>query len=125
LQETVLAPDTFQGTMAEGKIELADETARAKGEQLLAQSDDLLFDVGRSFAELVMRSAGKFDEAARTLLLIAAQPLAHSGDGGLEKTSGGLDAMLASVSDQTQAMVVGLFISRTKVNLGSGHGWLL
>src|SRR5258707_13550238 len=43
-QQTVLAPDAFQGTMAEGEIELANETASAEGEQLLAQSDDLLFD---------------------------------------------------------------------------------
>jgi hypothetical protein len=43
LQETVLAPDAFQGTMAEGEIELTDETASAEGEQLLAESDDLLF----------------------------------------------------------------------------------
>jgi len=42
----------------------------AESEQLLAQSDDLLFDVGGSLAGLVMRSAGKLDEAARPLLLI-------------------------------------------------------
>src|ERR1700687_4732644 len=55
-QQTVLAPDAFQGTMAEGKIELADETASAEGEQLLTQSDDLLFDVGGSLDGLGMRS---------------------------------------------------------------------
>src|SRR6266849_2460367 len=84
-----------QGTMAEGEIELADETASAEGKQALAQSDDLRFDVGGSLAGLVMRSAGKFEEAARSLRLIAAQPLAHGGDGGLEKTGGGLEALLS------------------------------
>jgi hypothetical protein len=46
LQETVLSPDAFQGTMAEGKVELADEATSAESEQLIAHSDDLLFDVG-------------------------------------------------------------------------------
>src|SRR5260370_39868023 len=58
LQETMLAPDALQGTMAEGKIELADEAASAEGEQLPAQSDDLLFDVGGRVAGLVVRRAG-------------------------------------------------------------------
>src|SRR5258708_5235086 len=103
-EQTVLTPNALQGTMAEGKIELADEAANAEGEQLPAQSDDLLFDGGGSFAGLVMRSAEKFEEAARSLLLIAAQPLAHSGDGGLEKTSGGLEAALPGRLHQTQTM---------------------
>jgi len=122
LQQTVLTPNTLQGTMAEGKIELADEAASAESEQLPAQSDDLLFDVGGSFAGLVMRSAGKFDEAARSLPLITAQPLAHSGDGGLKKTGRGLDAMLASMSDQAQAMVVGALHFPHQGEVGSGHG---
>jgi hypothetical protein len=108
VQQTMLAPDAFQSAMAEGEIELADKTASAKGKQLLAQSDDLLLDVGRSFAGLVMRRAGEFDQTARTMLLITAQPLAHGGDGGLEQTSRRLDAMLTSVSDEAQAMIVGV-----------------
>lgn len=122
LQETMLAPDALQGTMAEGKIELADEAASAEGEQLPAQSDDLLFDVGGSFAGLVMRSAGKFEEATRSLLLITAQPLADGGDGGVEKTGGGLDAMLASVSDQAQTMVVSTLHFPHQGEVGGGHG---
>src|SRR5258707_8952295 len=108
-QQTVLAPDAFQGiTMAEGEIELANETASAEGEQPLAQSDDLLFDGGGSLAGLVMRSTGKFDQTAQSLLLIAAQPLAHGGDGGLKQTGGGLEATLPSRLHQTQAMIVGV-----------------
>src|SRR5258708_11987536 len=87
-EQTVLAPDALQSPMAEGKIELANETASAEGEQLLAQSDDLLFDGGGSLAGLVMRSAGTLDEAAQSLLLIAAQPLAHRGGAGLEHPGG-------------------------------------
>jgi hypothetical protein len=105
-EQTVLAPDAFQGAMAQREIELADETASAEGKQLLAQSDDLLFDGGGSFAGLAMRSAGEFDQTARTLLLVTPQPLAHGGDSGLEQTSSGLDAMLTSVSDEAQAMIV-------------------
>ena len=55
-----------------------------------------------------MRRAGNFDETTRSLLLIAAQPLAHRGHGGLEKTSRGFDASLPSRLNQTQAMIVGV-----------------
>ena len=60
----------------------------AESEQLLAQSDDLLFDVVGSLAGLVMRSAEKLEEAARPLLLKTAQPLAHCEDGSLKPTRG-------------------------------------
>ena len=69
-QQTVLAPDALQSTMAEGKIELSNETASAEGKQLVAQSHNLPFDVGGSFPRLVMRRARKFEQAGRSLLLI-------------------------------------------------------
>ena len=68
--------------MAEGEIKLADEAASPECGQLLTESDDLLFQVGRSFAGLVMGGAGEFEEAAQTVLLIAAQPFAHRRDSG-------------------------------------------
>src|SRR5260370_24654445 len=80
-EQTVLAPDALQSPMAEGKIELANETASAEGEQLLAQSDDLLFDGGGSLAGLVMRSTGKFDQTPPSLLPLPAPPLPHRGHG--------------------------------------------
>ncbi|HEY1159690.1 MAG TPA: hypothetical protein VGE83_03620 [Terracidiphilus sp.] len=107
-EQAVLAPDAFQGAMAEREIELADETAGAEGKQLLAQSDDLFFDGGGSFAGLVMGSAGKFDQTARSVLLIAAQLLAHGGDGGLKPAGGRLDTSLPSRLHQTQTMIVGV-----------------
>ena len=76
--------------MTEGKIDLPNETTSAESKQLLAERDDLRFDGGGSFAGLVMGSAGDFEEAARPLLLIAAQPLAHGGDGGLKRRAVGL-----------------------------------
>lgn len=44
----------FQNAMAEGQIELADQTAGAEGWQGLTECDDLAFDVSRSAAGLVV-----------------------------------------------------------------------
>src|SRR5260370_32868550 len=55
-----------------------------------------------------MRSTGKFDQTAQSLRLIAAQPLAHGGDGGLKQAGGRLDTSLPSRLHQTQAMIVGV-----------------
>src|SRR5208337_3840109 len=120
-EQTVLAPDAFQGAMAERKIELADKAARSEGEQLLTQSDDLLLDVGRSLAGLVMRGAGKLDQTARTLLLITSQPLAHGGDGGFEQPRGGLDAALSRRLHQTQAMIVSVAHFTNQVEVRGRH----
>src|ERR1700679_155104 len=107
--------------MAEGKIELPNETTSAEGKQLLAQSDDLFFDGGGSLAGLVMRGAGDFEKTARALLLITAPPLAHGGNGGLEKTSGGLDASLPSRLHQTQAMIVSVSHLANQEEVGGRH----
>src|SRR5260370_32704591 len=107
-EQTVLAPDALQSPMAEGEIELANETASAEGEQPLAQSDDLLFDGGGSLAGLVMRSTGKFDQTAGSPLLITTQPLAHGGNGGLKQAGGRLDTSLPSRLHHKQAMMVGV-----------------
>ena len=123
-QQTVLTPDALQSTMAEGEIELANQATSAEGEQPLAQSDDLLFDVGGSFARLVMRSAGMLDEPARALLLITAQPLAHGGDGGLKQAGGGLDASLPSRLHQTQTMIVGVSHLANQDEVGGRHSGL-
>src|SRR6266436_4895387 len=63
---------------------------------------------GGSLAGLVMRSTGKFDQTAGSLLLITTQPLAHGGNGGLKQTGGGLEATLPSRLHQAQAMIVGV-----------------
>ena len=121
-EQAVGAPDAFQGAMAEGKIELADEAAGAEGRQLLTESEDLLFDDGGGFAGLMMRGAGKFEQAARSVLLIAAQPFAHGRRGGLKQAGSGLDAVLAGVRDETQAMVVSASHFPYQGEVGSGHG---
>ena len=100
------------------------ETTSAEGKQLLTERNDLLFDGGGSFAGLVMGRAGDFEEAARPLLLITAQPRAHGGNGGLEKTSGGLDATLPSRRHQTQAMIVSVSHLANQDEVGGGHGGL-
>ncbi len=122
--QTVRTPDALQRTMAEREIELANEAASAEGKQPLAQSNDLLLDGGGSFAGLVMGSAGDFDEAARALLLITAQPLAHGGDGGLKQTGRGFDAALPSRLHQTQAMIVGVSHLTNQDEVGDGHSGL-
>jgi len=62
-----------------------------------------------------MRRAGEFDQTTRSLLLIAAQPFTYRGDGGLEKPGSGFDAELSRRVHQTQAMIVGVAISRIRV----------
>jgi hypothetical protein len=123
-EQTVLAPNALQGAMAEREVELADEAASAESEQLLAKRNRLLYNLGGSLAGLVMRSTGKFDQAARSLLLITAQPLAHGGDRGLEKTSGGFDASLPSRLHQTQAMIVSVSHLANQDKVGGGHSGL-
>ena len=120
----MLAPDAFQSTMTEGKIELPDETTSAESEPLPTQSDHLFFNGGGSFAGLTMGSAGDFAQTARSLLLITAQPLAHGGNRGLEKTSGGLDTSLPSRLHQPQAMIVGVSPLANQDEVGGGHGGL-
>lgn len=41
----MLAPETFQGAMAEGQIELADQAAGAEGGQGLTECEELAFEV--------------------------------------------------------------------------------
>jgi hypothetical protein len=123
-EQAVLAPNALQGAMAEREVELADEAASAESEQLLAKSNHLLFHLGGSFARLVMRSTGKLDQAARSLLLITPQPLTHGGNGGLKQTGGGLDAWLPSRLYQTQAMVVSVSHLANQDEVGGGHSGL-
>src|SRR5437667_7647617 len=108
--------------MAERKIELADQAASAEGEQLLAQSDDLLFEFGASLVGLMRGGARVFDQATQAVLLKAAQPFAHGAHRGLEEASRGLNADLPSRLDQTQAMIVGVLHFADQGEVGSGHG---
>src|SRR4029077_126310 len=73
--QAVVAPDAFQGAMAEGQIELADQTAGAEGGQSLTECDDLAFDVSGGAAGLMVRGPGLLKQSGGSLLLIAAEPL--------------------------------------------------
>jgi hypothetical protein len=88
----------------------------------LAQRDHLLFEVGGSFARLMMRGTGKFDQTARSLLLKAAQPFTYGRRGGLKEAGGGLHAMLASVGNETQAMIVSTLHFPHQGEVRSRHG---
>lgn len=121
VEQAVLAPDAFQGAMAEGKIELPDEAAGAEGGQLLAESDHPQFQGGGSFVGLMVRGAGELDQAARAVLLKAAQPLAHRRDGGVKQAGGGLNAQLPGRVHQTQAMIVSVLHFADQAEVGDGH----
>src|SRR6266852_3075014 len=110
--------------VADGQIEFTDETACAESGKRVSQGDELLLQRGRRFAGLPMRGAGDFQQAAGTLLLRAAEPLANRGHGGGEQPRGGLDAALAGRFDQAKAMVISVFhlTYQIEVTSGSGHG---
>jgi len=70
-----------------------------------------------------MPGAGAFDQAARTLVLIAAEPLANRGRGG--QARGGLDATLAGRFDNAKAMVVCVFHLKHQIEITSGAAMAL
>src|SRR6266536_68058 len=104
----------------------ANQTTSAEGGQLLAQGNHLLFEEQRRFAGLMLRGAGTFDQSPRALLLIAAEPLAHGGNGGLEQTRRGFDPPLPCTLDQTQAMIVTVahFTHQDERSGRHGGGWV-
>src|SRR5437879_10998133 len=120
----MLAPDAFQGAVANGQIELADETARTKVLKGFAQLDELRFQRRRSLVVLMMSGAGVFEQAGRAVLLEAAQPLTDRGHGGGKEPRGGLDAALFGALDQTQTMVVCVFHLTHQIEITgeSSHG---
>src|SRR5437899_3571847 len=116
----MLAPDAFQGAVANGQIELADETARTKVLKGFAQLDELRFQRRRSLVVLMMSGAGVFEQAGRAVLLEAAQPLTDRGHGGGKEPRGGLDAALFGALDQPQSMVVCVFHLTHQIEITDG-----
>ena len=78
----------------------------------------------RRLVRAVVMSAAALQEAGRPLLLVAAQPLAHGGHGGLEQPGRGLDPVLAGMDYQAQAMVIRVLHLADQIEVGSrtGHG---
>src|SRR5713226_8709754 len=120
--QSVGAPDALQCAMAQGQVELADHSTGPEGRQRLAQLDDVVLDLGRGLAGLVMRRTREFDQTRRPVLLIAAEPLADGGDGGGELVGSRLDPALAGRFDQAQAMVVGVSHLTNQIEVGGAHG---
>ena len=60
VDEAVSVPDAFQGAVAQGEIELADQSPGAEGGQVAAKLDDLLLDLRRSLMRLMAWSSGMF-----------------------------------------------------------------
>ena len=123
-QQTLLAPNAFQGIVTDAQIELANETTGAEGGKSFAEFDQLGLDSRWSFVRLAVTSAGQGQQTGRTMLPVAAQPLANGGHGGGEEARGGLDAALLGALDQPQAMVVGVFHLTHQIEItgGSRHG---
>lgn len=122
LQQAMLTPDAFQGAMTDAQVELADQAAGAEGGKRWAKLDELPLDGGGSLMRLAVARAGEFMQAGGAVLLEAAQPFAHRGDGGQEEPRGGFDAALLSAFHQTEAMVVGVFHFPKQVEIaGGGH----
>ena len=120
--QSVGAPDALQCAMAEGQVELADQAASPEGRQRLAQLDDLALDLRGGLAGLVVGRPRALPQPGRTELLVATQPLAHRGPGGVEEPGGGFDATLPGGLDQAQAMVVGVSHLTNQIEVGGGHG---
>jgi hypothetical protein len=83
----MLAPDTLQGAVADGKIELADETTSAKTVKRFAQLDELGFQSRGSLLVLLMSGTGVFEQAGRAVLLVTPEPLTDGRRGGGEEAS--------------------------------------
>src|SRR5690348_17453752 len=76
----MLVPDALQGVMTDTQIELSNETACAEGGQGFAELHELRFAGEGSFVRLAVASPRMFVKTGRSVLLKAAQPLAHGGD---------------------------------------------
>src|SRR5690348_18413390 len=76
----MLVPDALQGVMTDTQIELPNETACAEGGQGFAELHELRFAGEGSFVRLAVASPRMFVKTGRSVLLKAAQPLAHGGD---------------------------------------------
>jgi hypothetical protein len=93
----VLAPDALDGHVRNGEIELSLQTGGSKGGQLLAQSQDLLLDLGRGFVRAMPMSTAVFPQPRKPVLLITTQPLPHRGHRRGEGASGWFDPVLAGM----------------------------
>ena len=80
----MLAQDTLDGHMAERQIPLALQALGAEGGKLAPQGDDSFGQLPRDLVRTGMGSAGEFLKALQLLGLIAPQPLAHRGHGGVK-----------------------------------------
>jgi len=119
-EEAVLAQDTLDGHMTEGQIPLALQALGAEGGKLAPQGDHSIGQLPPDLVRTGMRSAGEFLEALQLLGLVASQPLAHRGHGGLKVSSGRLNAVLAGVGDQLEAIIKSVLHLTNHVEVGDG-----
>src|SRR5690349_24533156 len=104
----MLVPDALQGVMTDTQIELPNETACAEGGQGFAELHALRFAGEGSSVRLAVASPRMFVKTGRSVLLKAAQPLAHGGNRGGEEPSGVCDAALMRIFDEPKNGDVGV-----------------
>jgi hypothetical protein len=85
-----------------------------------AELDELRLRGCGSFLRLLVTSAGPWNQPGGTLLLIAAQPLAHGGHGDGEKSRRGLDTALLGAFHQSQTMVVSVLHLTHQIEITDG-----
>lgn len=90
--------------------------------QSFAKLKQLSFDVRRSLAGLLLTRTGLLAQAARAVLLEAAQPFPNRGHGGGEQPCGRLNADALGALHQPQAMVVDVFHLPHQIEITSGVG---
>jgi hypothetical protein len=95
--QSVLAPDALDGHVRNGEIELSFQTGRSKSGQLLAQSQDLLLDLGRSFVWAVAMCTAMLAQPFGPELFETTQPFAHRGHGGGKRSGSRFNPVLTGV----------------------------
>jgi len=96
-KQSVLAPDTLDGHVRNGEIELSFQTGRSEGRQLLAQRQDLLLDLGRGLVWAMPMRTTVFAQPRGPALLKATQPLSHRRYGRGEVPGRGFDPVLTGM----------------------------
>jgi len=117
-------PDAVGGTGAGRQIKLALQSGRPEGGQLAAELPETAFHLRRSLVRATPGRSALFPQPGETLLLVAAQPLAHSRDGGLESARRRFDALLSSGPDQAKTVVESVMHVSDQVEVGrrTSHG---
>jgi hypothetical protein len=121
--QPVLVPDALHGQVRKGQIPFALESLRAEGGKSATQRQDLACQFAGDLVRAGARSARELLQPFQTLGPITAYPLADGGHGGGEGPGGILEAVLAGVSDQAEAIIKSVLhvTNHVEIRNGSRH----